>query len=266
MLRARMAWPLLLALVGTWSMLSAPAAWAHDAAITRRNAIVEAVEAVGPAVVNISTEQRVQNPFANSFFGRSFGELLQAPEGGYVENSLGSGTIVNPEGYILTNEHVLWGASRITVSLADGRKFEAEVVGSDSDSDLAVIRIHADEPLPAVSMGDSGDTMIGETVIAIGNPLGLSHTVTVGVLSAQGREVRGGNRVYADFLQIDAPINPGNSGGPLLNILGELIGINSSIAADAEGIGFSIPIDRARVVLEELVSYGSPIKHDAMVG
>lgn len=233
-----------------------PPGLCHDGPAARRSAVVEVVERVGPAVVNISTEQRVRNPFADSTFGKSFAEMFRFPENGYVENSLGSGTIVDPEGYILTNEHVLWGASRITVSLADGRKFEAEVVGSDADSDLAVIRIHAEEPLPSVPMGRSGDAMIGETVVAIGNPLGLSHTVTVGVLSARGREVRGGNRVYADFLQVDAPINPGNSGGPLLNVLGELIGINSSIVADAEGIGFATPIDRARLVLDDLLNYG----------
>jgi serine protease Do len=236
--------------------LVAPAAIGAEPEVARRNAIVQAVEAVGPAVVNIATEQRVRNPFAESLFGRSFAELFGLPEGDQIANALGSGTIVDPRGYILTNDHVLWGASRITVGLADGRKFEAEVVGTDAGSDLAVIRIHSDEPLPATAMGSSADAMIGETVIAIGNPLGLGNTVTVGVLSARGREVQGGNRVYADFLQTDAPINPGNSGGPLLNVLGQLIGINTSIAAGAEGIGFAIPIDRARVVLDELLSYG----------
>ena len=223
----------------------------------RRNAVTDAVASVGPAVVNISTEQRIRNPFVESLFGRSFAERFNLPHGGYVENSLGSGTIIDPEGHILTNEHVLWRASRITVTLADGRKFQARVVGTDSDSDLSVIRIESEEKLPYVPLGTSADLMIGETVIAIGNPLGLSNTVTVGVLSAAGREVRGGNRTYTDFLQIDAPINPGNSGGPLLNILGEFVGINTSIVAEAEGIGFAIPIDRARVVVQEILEFGS---------
>jgi serine protease Do len=235
------------------TVLAAPA-FAQEA--TRRNAVVDTVAKVGPAVVNISTEQLVRNPFADSTFGRSFAEMFGYPRGGFVENSLGSGTIVDADGHILTNEHVLWGASRITVSLADGRKFEAEVVGTDSESDLAVIRIQSDGPLPFVPFGTSADLMIGETVIAIGNPMGLSNTVTTGVVSALGREVRGGDRVYADFVQTDAPINPGNSGGPLLNVLGEFIGVNTSIIAQAEGIGFAIPVDRARVVLDELLHYG----------
>jgi len=238
------------------ALAAALAAPASAQEVSRRNAVVDTVAAVGPAVVNISTEQLVRNPFADSMLGRSFGEMFGHSRGGFVENSLGSGTIVDAHGHILTNEHVLWGASRITVSLADGRKFEAEVVGTDSESDLAVIRIQSDAPLPFVPFGTSADLMIGETVIAIGNPMGLSNTVTTGVVSALGREVRGGDRVYADFVQTDAPINPGNSGGPLLNILGHFIGINTSIVAQAEGIGFAIPVDRARVVLEELLHYG----------
>jgi serine protease Do len=223
----------------------------------RRSAVVQAVEKVGPAVVNISTEQRRRNPFAGSILGRSFAEWfgVQQQEG-YVENSLGSGTIIDPEGYILTNEHVLWGASRITVLLSSGQKYEADVVGTDPQSDLAVIHIDAEEPLPSVGMGSSTDLMIGETVLAIGNPLGLSNTVTTGVVSALGREVRGGDRIYTDFVQTDASINPGNSGGPLLNILGELVGINTAIVAEAQGIGFAIPIDRAKVVVREILSYG----------
>jgi len=222
----------------------------------RRSAVVQAVEKVGPAVVNISTEQRRRNPFSGSLMGRSLAEWFGGQREGFVENSLGSGTIVDPDGYILTNEHVLWGASRITVLLSSGKKYEAEVVGTDPQSDLAIIHIEADEPLPSVSMGSSHDLMIGETVLAIGNPLGLSNTVTTGVVSAAGREVRGGDRIYTDFIQTDASINPGNSGGPLLNILGELVGINTSIVAEAQGIGFAIPIDRAKVVVKEILNYG----------
>jgi len=224
--------------------------------VSRRSPVTDAVAKVGPAVVNISTEQRVRNPFADSPFGRSFPEVFGGPSEGFVENSLGSGVLIDADGYVLTNEHVLLGASRITVSLADGRKFEADVVGTDPGSDLAVVRIQSDKPLPAVALGTSSDLLIGETVIAIGNPLGLSNTVTVGVVSALKREVRGGDRVYADFVQTDAPINPGNSGGPLLNVLGQLIGINTSIVAEAEGIGFAIPIDRARLVIDEILRFG----------
>lgn len=241
---------------GLLALLALLPAGASAQPAARRNAVTEAVAKVGPAVVNISTEQRVRNPFADSLFGRSFPELFGGPSEGYVENALGSGTIIDPQGYVLTNEHVLLGASRITVSLADGRKLEAEVVGTDPGSDLAIVRISSDKPLPSIPLGSSSDLMIGETVIAIGNPLGLSNTVTVGVVSAVGREVRGGDRVYADFVQTDAPINPGNSGGPLLNILGQLVGINTSIVAEAEGIGFAIPIDRAKVVLDEILRYG----------
>jgi len=241
---------------GVAALLALLPAAAAAQAQGRRNPVTEAVAKVGPAVVNISTEQRVRNPFADSFFGRSFPELFGGPSDGFVENSLGSGVLFDPRGYALTNEHVLLGASRITVSLADGRKFEADVVGTDPGSDLAVVRIQSDKPLPSVALGTSSDLLIGETVIAIGNPLGLSNTVTVGVVSALQREVRGGDRVYADFVQTDAPINPGNSGGPLLNVLGQLIGINTSIVAEAEGIGFAIPIDRARVVLDEILRFG----------
>jgi serine protease Do len=221
----------------------------------RRSAVVRAVESVGPAVVNISTEQRRKNPFTGAL-GRSFADWFGIPDDGFVDHSLGSGTLIDARGYILTNEHVLWGASRITVQLQDGGKYPAEVVGTDPQSDLAVIKIETDRDLPTVSMGSSSDLMIGETVLAIGNPLGLSNTVTTGVVSALGREVRGGGRVYTDFVQTDASINPGNSGGPLLNILGDLVGINTSIVAEAQGIGFAIPIDRAKVVVEEILNYG----------
>jgi S1-C subfamily serine protease len=142
------------------------------------------------------------------------------------------------------------------VVLQDEREFEARITGADPDSDLAVLKIDAREKLPAASMGDSEDLMIGETVIAIGNPFGFSHTVTTGVISALNRSIRTDERVFQDFIQIDASINPGNSGGPLLNINGELIGINTAIYAKAQGIGFAIPIGKARKVVADLVRYG----------
>jgi S1-C subfamily serine protease len=142
------------------------------------------------------------------------------------------------------------------VVLQDDREFEARIVGADPDSDLAVLKIGTDESLPAVEMGSSDDLMIGETVIAIGNPFGFSHTVTTGVISAVNRSIRSEERIYREFIQIDASINPGNSGGPLLNINGELIGINTAIYAKAQGIGFAIPINRARRIVADLIQYG----------
>jgi len=216
----------------------------------RRSPVVRVVEMAGPCVVNVSTEQRVDNPFHPSVLDTFFAGVPS------VQNSLGSGVIIDPRGYILTNEHVVWRASRVDVILADKRKFEAEVVGTDPRSDLAVLRIQTPEALPAVRPGRTADMMIGETVVAIGNPYGLSNTVTTGVLSAIKRSVKAGDRVYSDFVQTDASINPGNSGGALLNIEGELIGVNTAILGEGQGIGFAIPVDRARKVFDDLVRYG----------
>ncbi|MEE9219378.1 MAG: trypsin-like peptidase domain-containing protein [Acidobacteriota bacterium] len=224
----------------------------------RRSPIVEVVERVSPAVVNISTEQRVENPFYGSTiddFFRSFFERHQGRER-WVQNSLGSGVIVDGAGYILTNEHVIIGASRIHVMLADRTEYLAQVIGIDPRSDLAVLKVDAREPLPSVSLGRSDDLMIGESVVAIGNPFGLSNTVTTGVISALRRSVRSGDRVYTDFIQTDASINPGNSGGPLLNIRGELVGINTAIHGEGHGIGFAIPVDRALRIVEDLIRFG----------
>ena len=163
-------------------------------------------------------------------------------------------------GFILTNAHVITSTAAITVVLQDEREYEAQIVGLDPDSDLAVLRISADKPLPAIAMGDSSDIMIGETVIAIGNPFGFSHTVTTGVVSALNRSVRAQDHLFQDFIQIDASVNPGNSGGPLLNINGELIGINTAIYAKAQGIGFAIPINRAKRIINDLIRYGEVVQ------
>jgi Do/DeqQ family serine protease len=223
----------------------------------RRNEVVETVEKAGPAVVNISAEQQIRNPFDNDPLGQFFRDFF---EGGRneerVQNSLGSGVLIDKAGYILTNEHVISAASRVRVTLHDKREFWAEIVGTSEESDLAVLKISSKEPLPAITLGSSDDLMIGETAIAIGNPFGLSNTVTVGVVSAVHRSGRSGDRVYSDFVQTDAAINPGNSGGALLNINGELIGINAAIIGQAQGIGFAIPIDRAKSIYRELVQYG----------
>ncbi len=250
---------LALSLLLAFLALAAPPRAADDGRELRRDAVVRAVEKVGPAVVNISTEILVRNPYAGytSPFEWFFGH--PRPPRHFVENSLGSGVIVDPEGYVLTNNHVIEAASRITVTLQDGRQVRAKLVGSDRDSDLAVLKLDEDGPWPYVRMGRSDDLMIGEKVIAIGNPFGLQNTVTVGVVSALGRTLPSnpeGDVAYADFIQTDAAINPGNSGGALVNVLGELVGINSQVLARGQNLGFAIPIDRARKVFRELVRYG----------
>jgi len=228
----------------------------------RRTRVVEAVEASSPAVVNISTEQVIEHrspygndPFADEFFRDFFGAAPPARQ--RRTTSLGSGVLVDAGGTILTNSHVILRGGRIRVTLVDGRDFEARLIGADADTDIAVLRITTDDRLPYARLGTASDLMIGETVIAIGNPFGLSHTVTTGVVSALGRALQTEDRVYSDFIQTDASINPGNSGGPLLNIRGEVIAITTAIYGKAQGIGFAIPIDRARRVMRDLVSYGS---------
>lgn len=213
---------------------------------SRRNAVVEVVERAGPAVVFIGTEQGVERRFRQR----------TGDENGIPVDGLGSGVLIDPSGLIVTNEHVIRGAAAIHVQLADGRQLDAEVVGADADNDLAVLRVRSATPLPSVTLGTSADLMIGETTIAIGSPYGLEKTVTVGVVSATGRSFEAGGRIYNDFLQTDAAINPGNSGGPLLNVNGEVIGINTAIYAGASGIGFAIPADKVRRIITELTEHG----------
>lgn len=228
----------------------------------RRTPIVEAVEKAGPAVVNISTEQivRRQSPFGSSdpFFDQFFRDFFDPfPRQQYKQNSLGSGVIIDKRRYVLTNYHVVLKASKITVTLADNREFEGEIVGSDPKSDLAIVKLLTEEDVPVAAMGVSNDLMIGEPVIAIGNPFGLSHTITTGVISALDRSIRiSDEQTLRGFIQTDAPINPGNSGGPLINILGDVIGINTAIYSEAQGIGFAIPIDKAKRIISELIEYG----------
>ncbi|HZI14103.1 MAG TPA: trypsin-like peptidase domain-containing protein [Myxococcus sp.] len=224
----------------------------------RRDAIVEVVQKVSPAVVYIGTEQEVESRFRGrrSPLEEFFGGLGGEQERQKIEG-LGSGAIIDPAGTIVTNEHVIRGASTIRVVLADGRTLEAEVIGSDAANDLAVLKVNAKEPLPVAKLGTSSDLMIGETVVAIGSPFGLSKTVTAGVVSAVGRTFRADGRVYNDFVQTDAAINPGNSGGPLLNVDGEIIGINTAIfGGGAQGIGFAIPADKVRRIVDELTRFG----------
>ena len=239
-------------------MFAAAIAGESGADDSRVTPIVLAYRKTRPAVVNISTRRLVQ--IRSGFFGRDiFEELFPTfrPRKVPVYN-LGSGFLINSGGYIITNAHVVRQAERITIVLADGSKYRAEVISSDTDSDLAVLKIDppAGANLPYLPLGRSDDLMVGETVIAIGNPLGYANTLTTGVISATNRTLSFGNDVEVPgLIQTDAPINRGNSGGPLLNIKGDLIGINTAIRADAQNIGFAIPVDR---LAEELVSLLDP--------
>jgi len=231
-------------------------------AADRRTPIVEVVEKAGPAVVNIRTEQVVRRRGGSPFFGFSdplFDEFFKelAPPRVYKTQALGSGVIIDPKGYVLTNAHVIEKASKIYVALPDSsREIEAELVGQAADIDLAVLKIRGARPYPFLKPGRSDDLMAGETVVAIGNPLGLGHSITTGVVSAKVRRIPMDDENFSVFIQTDALINPGNSGGPLLNINGELIGINTAIARQAQGIGFAIPIDEAKRVLPDLMKRG----------
>jgi serine protease Do len=227
----------------------------------RRTTTVRVVEQAGPSVVNITTEHVVQpgrpfGPFTGDpFFDRFFQDFFE-PQRPHTAQNLGSGVIIDGDGRVLTNEHVVSRASRIRVSLSDGREFGATLIGADPNHDIAVLQIETDEKLPWIAPGSSADLMVGEPVIAIGNPFGLSHTVTTGVISALDRSIRADDRVYHGFLQTDASINPGNSGGPLLNAEGELVAINTAVYDRAQGIGFAIPIDAARRVVSLLIEHG----------
>jgi len=224
------------------------------------NGIADIAEKVGPAVVNIDTVRMVktqfpsfEDPIFKRFFGRDFEEYRKA----IPQKGTGSGFIISQEGYVLTNEHVVRKAEKIKVTLSDGREFTGNVVGSDVSSDMAIVKIPANN-LPTVTLGDSDKLRVGEVVIAIGNPYGLQQTVTMGVVSAKGRSIPlgEGEQVYRNFIQTDTAINPGNSGGPLLNTKGEVVGINTAIIPYAHGIGFAIPINAAKKNIDDLITLG----------
>jgi serine protease Do len=224
------------------------------------NSIADIAEKVGPAVVNIDTVRMVktqfpsfEDPIFKRFFGREFEEFRRT----IPQKGTGSGFIINQEGYVLTNEHVVRKADKIKVTLSDGREFDGEVIGSDVTSDMAIVKIKADH-LPTVTLGNSDELRVGEIVIAIGNPYGLQQTVTMGVVSAKGRSIPTGieGHTYRNFIQTDTAINPGNSGGPLLNIKGEVVGINTAIIPYAQGIGFAIPINMAKRNIDDLINLG----------
>ncbi len=224
-------------------------------------------EMAGPAVVNIRTVKTIkgggpvfrhfqrgprgrEHPF-NDFFEKFFGEETQRE---YKQPSLGSGFIIDKKGYVVTNNHVIEGADQIKVKLDDDHEFDAEVVGRDPNTDLALLKINSEKDLPVLKMGDSDKLKIGHWVVAIGSPFGLERTVTAGIVSAKGRVI--GSGPYDDFIQTDASINPGNSGGPLLNMAGEVVGINTAIIASGTGIGFAIPVNLAEDIIAQLKSEG----------
>jgi S1-C subfamily serine protease len=229
-------------------------------ATNNSNFIADAVDKVGPAVVRIDAARRVQSQvpeaFRNPIFRRFFGDQLPAPED-RVERGTGSGFILSADGQLVTNAHVVSGSDTVEVRLKDGRTFEGRVVGIDPVTDVAAVKINANS-LPTVELGKSSTLIPGQWAIAIGNPLGLDNTVTAGIISATQRSSSqvGVPDKRVSFIQTDAAINPGNSGGPLLNDRGEVIGINTAIRADAQGLGFAIPIETARRVVEQLFTKG----------
>lgn len=223
-------------------------------------------EMAGPAVVNIRTVKTIKGggrvfqhfgkPFSEDdpfkdFFEKFFGGDQQRD---FKQRSLGSGFIIDEDGYIVTNNHVIEDADEIQVKLRNGDEYDAEIVGRDPNTDLALIKTKSGKNFPFVSLGDSDALKIGQWVVAIGNPFGLEHTVTAGIVSAKGRVI--GSGPYDDFIQTDASINPGNSGGPLLDMSGSVIGINTAIIASGQGIGFAIPANLARGIIEQLKSHG----------
>ena len=229
-------------------------------------ATAEIVDAVRPAVVNISTTRTVKlqggvEPFFDDpFFRHFFGDRYKAPKE-RKSSGLGSGVIVDADGYILTANHVIQGADEIKVTLSDKREFKGKIVGSDAMTDVGVIKIEAKD-LPSIKMGDSGKLRVGETVLAIGSPYGLTQTVTTGIVSAVGR-ANVGIADYEDFIQTDAAINPGNSGGALVNVRGELVGINTAIFSTSggyQGIGFAVPTSMAKAAMDSLIQKGKVVR------
>ena len=240
---------------------SAPADGGTSGTVSYADAVAAAI----PAVVNVYTTKVVTqraNPLLNDpFFRRFFGDALPQVPRQRLENSLGSGVIVNDTGYILTNNHVIQGADQIEIALADGRTAEASVVGTDPDTDIAVLKIDLDN-LPSIVLGDSEHLRVGDVVLTIGDPFGVGQTVTMGIVSATGRS-RLGISTYENYIQTDAAINPGNSGGALINAYGQLIGINTAIfsrSGGSQGIGFAIPISLAKGVMKQIVEHGRAVR------
>ncbi len=234
------------------------------APLSSTSSYADAVEKAAPAVVNVFTQKLVtervhplmEDPLFRHFFGDNQGNSRQR-----LESSLGSGVIISSEGYILTNNHVIEAADEIEVALRDGRTASASIVGTDPDTDLAILKIETPQ-LQSITLGHSKQLRVGDVVLAIGNPFGVGQTVTSGIVSATGRNMLGIN-TYENFIQTDAAINPGNSGGALVTANGNLIGINTAIfsrSGGSQGIGFAIPIDLARDVMQQIIEHGEVIR------
>jgi Do/DeqQ family serine protease len=225
------------------------------------NFITQVVEKVGPAVVRINASRTVTNQlpseFEDPFFRRFFGDRIPQVPDREVQEGTGSGFIIKGNGQILTNAHVVSGADKVTVTLKDGRTFDGKVMGADKVTDVAVIKINANN-LPSLQQGNSDSLKPGEWAIAIGNPLGLDNTVTTGIISATGRRSSqiGASDKRVNYIQTDAAINPGNSGGPLLNAAGQVIGMNTAILRNAQGLGFAIPINTVQRIANQLITKG----------
>lgn len=247
-------------------LFSSPFAYAKPAP----DSFADLAQKVAPAVVNVSTTQKIERapgrmpqfpfPPGSPFdeFLKRFFEQQGMPSGPAKTTALGSGFIIDPSGYVVTNNHVVGEADKIDVTLTDGRKFDAKIIGRDDKTDLALLKISADKPLPFVQFGDSDQARVGDWVMAVGNPFGLGGSVTAGIISARGRDIRSGP--YDDFLQIDAAINRGNSGGPTFNMDGQVIGVNTAIYSPnggSVGIGFAIPSSIVKPVVAELREHGS---------
>jgi len=268
MLRIRVFALILVICLGPHSIYAEP----PEEALNLQKAFVNVSKEVGPAVVSISTEHierystshRPFFQFQDEFFSEFFDDFfMSGPDREFRRTGVGSGVIIDKVGYILTNEHVIHEADKISVTLSDGREFEGHVTGSDIYSDLAVVKIESEKELPFARLGDSDKVQIGEWAIAIGNPFAFAvrnpePTITVGVVSALNRSLPRTNRrvrEYSDLIQTDASINPGNSGGPLVNIYGEVIGINVAIftlSGGSEGIGFAVPVNTAKKIISDL--------------
>jgi serine protease Do len=251
-----------------WTTLSeagTPGSSPQVAAATPGNpgSFANLAQKLGPTVVNIKVtkvekvglSQEFSFPEGpnGDFLKRFFGEMPRHPETFRMQGA-GSGVIISKDGYILTNNHVVEGAKEVTVTLADKQEYKAQIVGRDSRTDLAVLKIDPREPLTAATMGNSSQVRVGDWVMAIGNPFGLSNTVTAGIVSAKGRVIGAGP--YDDFIQTDTPINPGNSGGPLFNMEGQVVGINTAILSQGQGIGFAIPVNEIKPLVPQLISTG----------
>ena len=230
----------------------------------RPASFAELAKKLSPSVVNIKVvkvekvafnrpEMEIPDGPAGDLFKRFFQEMPQAPESRRTQGA-GSGVIISKDGYVLTNNHVVEGAKEVTVTFANQKEYKAQVVGRDPKTDLAVLKVESKKSFPAVTLGDSDQLQVGDWVVAIGNPFGLNNTVTSGIVSAKGRVIGAGP--YDDFIQTDASINPGNSGGALLNMKGELVGINTAIIPNGQGIGFAIPVNTAKPLVPQLISKG----------